>query len=202
MQEFPPIVRIPESVRTGQESTALLLVHARGGDRRAANELLRRYLPRLSAWAHGRLPARGRDLLDTKDLVQVTLIRAFNRLEAFEPRREGAFLAYLRQILFNEIRQSLRRAVRRPSHQSLPDDLQDAGPSPLETVLGLEKLAAYEAGLMKLTEEQREAVLLRVEMGFSYLEIADAIESPSPNAARMLVVRGLARLAELMDERP
>ena len=67
--------------------------------------------------------------------------------------------------------------------------------------MGRETLEAYEAGLMKLTDEQREAVVLRVEMGLTYQEIADAMESPSPNAARMLVARGLARLAELMDDR-
>ncbi len=201
MHSTPPADRNPDRAVAAQESTASLLARARQGDPGATNRLLARYLPRLTRWANGRLPARVRGLVDTKDLVQLTLLRAFTRLEAFEPRREGAFLAYLCQILLNEIRQALRREARRPAQQALPGDLEAPGPSPLEWAVGRETLEAYEAGLMKLTDEQRQAILLRVEMGLTYQEVADAMESPSPNAARMLVVRGLARLAELMDER-
>jgi RNA polymerase sigma-70 factor (ECF subfamily) len=43
--------------------------------------------------------------------------------------------------------------------------------------------------------------MLRVEMGFTYPEIAQAIGAPSANAARMTVVRALARLAEAMNAR-
>jgi DNA-directed RNA polymerase specialized sigma24 family protein len=61
------------------------------------------------------VPAQSaRDLRDTDDLVQDTLLRAFKRLETFENRGEGAFLAYLRQSLLNAIRDDLRRAVTRP----------------------------------------------------------------------------------------
>ena len=201
MRSTPPTDRIQDRAVAAQESTASLLARARQSDQRATNQLFARYLPRLTTWAYGRLPARARGLLDTKDLVQLTLLRAFTRLEAFQPRREGAFLAYLCQILVNEIRQALSRASRRPDQQALASDLEDPGPSPLESAVGRETLEAYEAGLMKLTDEQREAVVLRVEMGLTYQEIADAMESPSPNAARMLVARGLARLAELMDDR-
>ena len=37
-------------------------------------------------------------------------------------------------------------------------------------------------------------------MGFSYEEVAEAIGSPSVDAARMLVTRALTRLAETMRE--
>jgi len=48
---------------------------------------------------------------------------------------------------------------------------------------------------------QRSAVVLRVELGLGYREIADAIGSPSDNAARMTVTRAIERMAEVMDER-
>jgi DNA-directed RNA polymerase specialized sigma24 family protein len=41
---------------------------------------------------------------------------------------------------------------------------------------------------------------MRVEMGFTYAEIAEALGGPSANAARMLVTRALVRMAEAMDE--
>ena len=59
----------------------------------------------------------------------------------------------------------------------------------------------YEAALQELTEDQREAVILRIEFGMSFPEVAEAMGKPSPNAARMLVVRALVHLAERMRDR-
>ncbi len=55
-------------------------------------------------------------------------------------------------------------------------------------------------GRPTLTEEQQQAVVLRVELGFSYQQVAEAMGSPSIDAARMLVARALARLSERMVE--
>ncbi len=65
---------------------------------------------------------------------------------------------------------------------------------------GDDTLEAYERALEKLPEIQKQAVLLRIEFGYSHQEIADAIGSPSANAARMMVSRALVQLAESMDE--
>jgi hypothetical protein len=46
-----------------------------------------------------------------------------------------------------------------------------------------------------LTPEQAEAVLLRLELGRSYRQIQEALGGPSPDAARMLVARGILRLS-------
>jgi RNA polymerase sigma-70 factor (ECF subfamily) len=121
-------------------------------------------------------------------------------VDEFVPRREGAFLAYLRGILLNRIRDLLRRGERRVPTVALPADLPAEGPSPLEEAIGREALEAYEAGLRCLTEEQQMAVILRVELTFTHREIAQALGLPTANAARMLVARGLVRLSEAMGE--
>jgi RNA polymerase sigma-70 factor (ECF subfamily) len=180
-------------------STTRLLDRCRRGEGSAREELYRRFLPRLRQWAHGRLPGYARDLADTDDLVQVSLLSALNHLETFEPRREGAFLAYLRRILMNRIRDEIRRVTRRGTTEALPERLEGRLASPLEEVLGRDLLESYEKALARLTEGQQEAVLLRVEFGYTYAEIAEATGAPSEAAARMLVVRGLARLAEELD---
>ena len=46
--------------------------------------------------------------------------------------------------------------------------------------------------------DDREAVLLRFEFGFSFQEIAEATERPSADAARVAVKRALAALATLL----
>jgi RNA polymerase sigma factor (sigma-70 family) len=184
------------------ETTTDLLERVRRGDERARDRLMTRVLPPLRAWAHQRLPRRARDLSETDDLLQVTLVRALRHLDSFENRGEGALLAYLRQILLNVVRDEVRRTSRREPNQSLDAEPLDPGPSLVEEVVGRETLARYEAGLGKLTDEQREAVILKVEMGYSNPEIAEAIGRPSGDAARVFVARALAQLAEAMRERP
>lgn len=192
----------PSPPRTDLESTATLLDLVRQGDKAARERLASRYIHVLKRLAHGRLPGRARDLLDTDDLVQVTVIRALDHVEAFEPRREGAFLAYMRRILLNLIRDEIRRVAREPGGRaSLEDDLPALGRSPLEDAIGRETVERYEAALDRLTDEQREAVVLRLELGFTYQQIADALGHGSSNAARMMVTRALVRLSEGMGDR-
>lgn len=79
------------------ESTDTLLARVRAGESGAREVLFARYLPLLQRWARGRLPHHARDLLDTSDLVQMTLMRTLNKVDGFESRHEGAFLGYLRK---------------------------------------------------------------------------------------------------------
>lgn len=184
----------------GPDTTARLLLRLRQGDARARDLLAARYLKALRRFAHGRLPAGARDLVDTDDLVQVTLIRALEHVEDFEPRGPGSFLAYLRRALLNQIRDQARRAGRAPGREELQNDLVAPGRSPLEHAIGQEALERYERALERLPREQQEAVVLRLELGFTYEEIATAIGSPSPNAARMAVTRALSRIAQTMRD--
>ena len=187
-----------QSGRFDTQTTASLLDAIRRGDSGARDRLVRRYLPGLRAWARGRLPAGARDLADTDDLVQVTLLRALDRVKDFETRERGAFLAYLRRILKNQIVDQIRRARRAPERGALSEQLPRAGPSPLEEVIGREALEAYEEALSRLPERQQEAVIMRIELGFTHPEVAEALGCPSANAARMVVARALVRLVEVM----
>lgn len=181
------------------ESTRTLLLRIRDGDAKAREALLGRFLPSLQRWAHGRLPQGVRDLTETDDLVQVALLRALPHFERFDPRRPGAFMSYLHQILINLIREEMRRTSRRPGHEPLPDDLPEDRPELLERTLGRNSIEAYEEALASLTDEQQQAVVLRLEFGFSHQEIAHLLGRPSANAVRMQIARGLTRLAEKMD---
>jgi RNA polymerase sigma-70 factor (ECF subfamily) len=186
------------SEATREQSTASLLTRLRGGQDSAREELFRRCLPLLKRFARGRLPRQRRDLAETDDLVQVTLLRALNNVERFEARGQGAFFAYLRQIMLNAIREEIRRHASRPEHTANLDAAPAAPDSVLANAVGEQTLEAYEQGLQQLGEKQREAVILRVEFDMSYPEIALELDCPSTDAARMLVARGLQRLAELM----
>jgi RNA polymerase sigma-70 factor (ECF subfamily) len=188
-------------MRAKLESTATLLAKVRNGDAMARDQLVATYLPMLKRWAHGRLPTYARDLAETDDMVQNTLIKALHKLDSFSSIREGAFLAYLRKILLNNIRMEIRRFanqsdLRRAQHRGQEPP---AAASALEQALGTEVIEKYERALLKLSDKAREAVILRVELGYSYPEIAAAIEANSANAARMMVARSLYQLAEHMQ---
>jgi RNA polymerase sigma-70 factor (ECF subfamily) len=180
------------------DTTFHLLARAREGDRAALDTLFARYLPRLQRWARGRLPRWARDLADTDDVVQDALLRSFRQMDHFEPRSEGALQAYLRQAVLNRIRDELRRKGRTPDTSVLDSGHPDEAASPLEQAIGAEAVERYDAALSRLRDEDREAIIARVELGLSYQELADALGKPTPEAARKTAERALVRLAEEM----
>jgi len=185
-------------VSSEAESTFLLIEQIRAGDKTALDRLLRRFLPLLTRWASGRLPHGARDLSDTEDLVQETIISALRHIDHIEIRGEGALQAYLRRAVLNRIRDELRRHGRRGPVETLDENVRAKEDSPLEIAIGNEALERYEAALALLSANDREAVIARIELGQTYAEIASALGKPSTEAARMAVNRALARLARLM----
>lgn len=182
-----------------REKTLTLLERAREGDRLALDELCARWLPPLRRWAAGRLPRWARDATDTHDLVQDALMRTLSRIDHLEHRAEGAIEAYLRQVVLNRIRDEVRRVGRRFPHQPLPEDRAAVEASPLEEAIGTQALQRYEAALARLSAADREAIVARVELDYSYEEMAAALGRPSAEAARMAVRRALLRLAREMQ---
>jgi RNA polymerase sigma factor (sigma-70 family) len=180
------------------ESTLVLLDRIRNGDRIALDSLLSRHVPLLTRWASGRLPRAVRDLADTEDLVQESIIGAIRNVNHFEFRGEGAFQAYLRHAVMNCIRGEFRRRKRRPALLALREHVADDHDSPLDCAIGHEAVERYEAALAQLTDIEREAIIARVELALSYSEVAAALGKPTAAAARMAVNRALARLAHMM----
>jgi RNA polymerase sigma-70 factor (ECF subfamily) len=130
--------------------------------------------------------------------VQETLFQTFKKIEKFDARGEGALFAYLRQAILNRIRDELRRAKRRPDMTEIDAHAQDQGLSPLEDAIGREAIERYERALATLRQEDREAVVARIELGYTNEEIAGLLGKPSANAARMAVERAIVRLAKEM----
>ena len=180
------------------ESTSELIQRARDGDRDSLERLVQRHVGPLRRYVSGRLPRWARDLADTDDLVQDTLVRTFSRVEAFEVRGAGALQAYLRQAVMNRLRDELRRKGRVPPLVDVANlDVAGEG-SPLEETIGREAAARYVAALARLEPEEREVIIGRVEMEYSYAELADMLGKPTPDAARKAARRALLRLAEEM----
>jgi RNA polymerase sigma-70 factor (ECF subfamily) len=180
------------------ESTLSLLDRARSGDERALADLIARYLPRMRQWSRGRLAAAARHLLDTEDIVQETMIKAVRNLSAFDARSEGAFQAYLHSALRNRLADAHRQSRARMTDTAIDSGVPAPDPSPYEQVIGVEAGERYEAALSRLRPEDRQAIVLRIELCYSYDEIARMLNKSSAAVARVAVSRALTRLSREM----
>ena len=79
---------------TTPESTVQLLARAREGDQQALEQVFARAIPLLQRWASGRLPHWARDMVDTDDLVQETVVSTLKHIDVFEYRVDSALQAY------------------------------------------------------------------------------------------------------------
>lgn len=179
-------------------SSLRLLARARRGDRSALDALVVRNEGPLRRWARGKLPQWLRRISDTADLVQDTLFQTFQRLDRLDARQEGALQAYLRQAVKNRIRDEFRRAKSRPIATELVDMVDEGQRSPLDEAISQEMLARYRAALARLKPDAQEAIVGRVELGYSYEQLALTLGKRTPDAARMAVARALTQLAEEM----
>jgi RNA polymerase sigma factor (sigma-70 family) len=188
-----------ESATGSLDSTFYLIARVRAGDREALERLFARHLPPLQRWARGRLPKWARQLTDTDDLVQDALVQTFKRIDQFEPRRVGALQAYLRQAVLNRVRDEVRRKGRQPVTEADLELLEvETAASPLEEAIGREGVERYERALARLKPPERDIIIAKVELGYSYAELAEAFDKPSTEAARKAAQRAIVRLADEM----
>lgn len=194
--------RTPDSSGTDLacDSTIQVLERAKQGDVSAARVLIERALPPLRRWTRGRLPQYARRGSDTEDVVQDAILGTLKRVGRFEHRTVGALQAYLRESVINRIRDLIRGSARRGIVVEPHADLEDGLPSPLETAIMRERLDEFLAALQRLRPADRQAIVWRVELGYSIDEIAQRL-GKSKAAAGMTVSRALARLATAMNIR-
>ena len=197
----PRATPAPAEIPTG-EATIDRVERAKAGDEDARERLVAKCRPLLRRWARGRLPRHARDLADTEDLVQDTLVNAMRNLPNFKWEREGALYCFLRQALRNRVIDEVRRANRRPLQQPLEDDAAGREKSPFDQLVDREKHEQYESALARLRPIYREAIVGRIELQLSYDELAAALGKTNANSARVTLMRAVQRLIEEMDREP
>jgi RNA polymerase sigma factor (sigma-70 family) len=180
-------------------SSLRLLRRAREGDQAALDALFARQLSPLLRWAHGRLPQWVRTAADTADMVQDALLQTFRRLDRFEPRGQRALQAYLRRAIQNRITDEIRRGARIPADEpeaALTEPTKE--PSPLDDAIRAEAADRYRAALDQLRPEDRLLIVGRIELGYSYEQLALVSGRVTPDATRVALRRALVRLAQTM----
>jgi RNA polymerase sigma factor (sigma-70 family) len=179
--------------RATDHTTAWLLDKVRSGDDDARSALVARVEPLLRRFARGRVPQQMRHQEDTADLVQLTWLKALEKLHQIEAREPGAFFAYLRTILINALRESIGRQQRSPVKygegldEAATPNLVTDHPEPADWL-------AWEQSLASLAPEHRGLVLMRFEFGMSFAEIGMEL-GESADGVRMKLNRAIARMA-------
>jgi RNA polymerase sigma-70 factor (ECF subfamily) len=179
-----------------RSTTKSLVRRGRAGDQQALDRLFERVVGPVRRWAHGRLPRNARRHTDTVDVVQEAALGVWRRLDRLDLTSPGDLEAYLRQAARNRIVDEVRRCGREPAAESIDPDHIGLEPSPLDAALGHEGMIRYRQALARLSLEDQEYLIARLEMGYSYTEIAALLGRPSPDAARMAVTRAFERLGE------
>jgi RNA polymerase sigma factor (sigma-70 family) len=185
-----------------QSSTRALIQRGRAGDRSAWDRVFGRVVKRLRVWAHGRVPVTSLGAAETHDVVQDAALRVWNRIDQLDFRKPGDLEAYARQAVINRLRDQARRGLARPLVVPIDAGVIDDVPSALDRVLDAEAMARYQAAFAALDIKDREALIARSEMGYSFEQIAQLIGKPSANAARMAVTRAIAVLRRAVDGQP
>lgn len=146
-----------------------LAARAAAGDAGAFRRLYDRHVGSVRRFARALL----RDAPAADEATQETFVRAHAGLGTLsEPERLVPWLLTItRHVAFEELR-------RRGAWRDLDDAVDEApshAPTPEAALLGAEADAAYQRALEALTAPRRAALLLAIDHGLAYAEIADAM---------------------------
>ncbi len=151
--------------------------------------------------------------LDQSDVVQQTLLKAHEKEGQFRGRSDGELIAWLRQILANQIAEAMRRftAQARDIHRerSIQGDLEKSSArleswlaadqsTPSQRVMRQEQLLRLSQALAALPADQRQAVELHHLQSYTVADVASLMNRTRP-AVVGLLFRGLKKLRELLD---
>ncbi len=189
-------------------SVTELLCRAREGDADALGVLLGKYRPYLRLLAQGDLDSAVRNRLDASDVVQETCLEAHRDFAGFRGGVEAEWIAWLRQILRNNVAQTIQTHVvakKRTTHKERPLDQADGISRFLQNVLVADQSTPSQRAMRgedvlrlaetmeMLPEDQYDAVRLRYLEGWSLREIAERLDR-SEAAVGGLLKRGLRKL--------
>jgi RNA polymerase sigma-70 factor (ECF subfamily) len=167
-----------------------------------------RYAGRLLAVIQLRMGRGLRDRLESRDILNASLLKAFQHIDQLEKPDGPSLMAWLARIAENEIRDQADYHRRQRRDMARVEPLEGELASIAESVrsqssrLALkEEMSKLVRSLEALEEAHREVILLRKFQELGFKEIG-ARMGRSPDACRMLLARALTELTLKMDEAP
>src|ERR671912_272545 len=176
------------SVRRAELDDKELVARTKGGDLRSYEELVGRYERLVGRVVY---PYARREI-SVEDLVQETFLRAYDRLETFNP--DYRFKTWLLAIANNLGVDTLRR--RRETVEFNPETHAGAGRGPEAEALDADRSRSVQDAVATLPETYGVPLILRYSEGLSYAEIAEVLDISIP-----AVKSRLFRARNMMSER-
>jgi RNA polymerase sigma-70 factor (ECF subfamily) len=153
---------------------------------------------------------------DPSDLVQETVMKAYQHFDQFRGQTEVELVAWLRQILARNLLDLTRRyragagrqverehsldAVLNSSVHALGQLVDGSGPSPSQSAQRREASVILADALAELTDDHRQVLVLRTIRELDWKAVARVMER-SPGAVRQLWIRALKQLRPLIENR-
>src|SRR5690349_11236709 len=163
------------------------------GDRQAIERLLASIRPLVVRYCRARVGRQERSFASADDVAQEVCLAVLTALPSY--RDQGRpFLAFVYGIAAHKVADAHRSAARNRS-EPVPEvpDAPETEAGPEQRAMQGELSERMAVLLRVLPEKQREILLLRVVVGLSAEETAEAVGS-TPGAVRVAQHRALARL--------
>lgn len=193
------------------DRTLDLVNKARESDMEAIGALFERYREPLRLAIGKMLGPRYRLLgADSEDAAQDAILKALGRIEDFEYRGDGSFLAWLLKTAHFEVLNKIRyheRKRRSPEGSAKAVGMDEAGDQAADLTAVPDRVSKHERNAMivacldELPEREREIIVLRRFMELEMSDICGELDLPSPSAARALLSRAQARLMGVLARR-
>jgi RNA polymerase sigma-70 factor (ECF subfamily) len=186
-------------------TTATLLQQAKEGSAEALDALYARSAGRLLAYIRLRMGQSLRARLESRDILQVTLVKSLEHIGEFKGSKTASFMAWLARIADHEIcdradyNQRQRRDVAREVAIETDAALPARARSALTHAILTEEAQQLERALESLAPPHREIILLRKFEELSFAEIGRRLDR-SEDACRMLLARAMTALTLKMTE--
>ena len=178
---------------TQEERLDAVVAEAMAGDRDALREVLETIRPIVVRYCRARVGTTERSGLSAEDVAQEVCLAAVMALPRYRDRGRP-FLAFVYGIAAHKVADAYRAAgldLAYPT-DSIPEHGSDE-PDPEQAALEGDSVTRMSELLEILPDKQREILILRVVVGLSAEETAEAVGS-TPGAVRVAQHRALARL--------
>ncbi len=184
-----------------------LLIRAKAGSSAARDALYERCGARLLAYIRLRMGKDMRGRLESRDILQTTLLKSLEHFGDFQGGQTPSLMAWLATIAEREIRDraDYNGRQKRDAARDVPLETDAALPAPARSALSHAILAQetrqLEAALESLTPDHREVILLRKFHELSFAEIGQRL-GKSEDACRMLLARAMTSLTLMLSQMP
>lgn len=186
-------MEMPSSMTNPGERLDAAVAEAVAGNRDALREVVEIIRPIVVRYVRARIGATERVGLSADDVAQEVCLAAIQALPRYQDQGRP-FLAFVYGIASHKVADAHRAAARNRSEPTdeVPERFSlDTGPE--QMAINSDSAARMQKLLQVLPEKQREILTLRIVVGMSAEETAEAVGS-TPGAVRVAQHRALARL--------